>query len=116
MTTYRINDDAVSFTEDLIAKHRYVLSSEWNEAQPDTDAENEFIDKHGWERYASWHLGLVEGASDETKGRYGFVLGDFTRVHRSALIACVYRAAEWDHKEIELAAHDLLQKLDKARS
>ena len=28
------------------------------------------------------------------------------------LIACHYRAAEWRHKEIELAAHDLLQYLD----
>ena len=28
------------------------------------------------------------------------------------LIACQYRAAEWRHKEIELAAHELLQRLD----
>jgi hypothetical protein len=27
------------------------------------------------------------------------------------LIACHYRAAEWRHKEIELAAHELLQYL-----
>jgi hypothetical protein len=31
------------------------------------------------------------------------------------LIACHYRAAEWGHKEIELAAHDLLQYLDNSR-
>jgi hypothetical protein len=29
------------------------------------------------------------------------------------LIACLYRAAEWRHKRVELAAHDLLQYLDK---
>ena len=29
------------------------------------------------------------------------------------LIARLYRAAEWRHKEVELAAHDLLQYLDK---
>ena len=29
------------------------------------------------------------------------------------LIACQYRAAEWRHKDIELAAHDLLQLLDE---
>jgi hypothetical protein len=29
------------------------------------------------------------------------------------LIACHYRAAEWRHKEIELAAHELLQHLDR---
>jgi hypothetical protein len=28
------------------------------------------------------------------------------------VIACHYRAAEWRHKEIELAAHELLQLLD----
>jgi hypothetical protein len=33
-------------------------------------------------------------------------------VHRSALIACVCRAA-WRHKAVELAAHDLLQHLDR---
>ncbi len=34
-------------------------------------------------------------------------------VHRSALIACHFRAVEWRHKAIELAAHELLQVLDK---
>jgi len=41
------------------------------------------------------------------------VVGDFKRVHRSALIACVYRAAEWRHKSVEVAAHNLLQLLDE---
>jgi hypothetical protein len=58
-------------------------------------------------------LGLTEGATDETKGRYGFVYGDFRRVHRMGLIACQFRAAEWRHKAIELAAGDLLQRLDR---
>ena len=60
-----------------------------------------------------WHLGLTEGATDETKARYAFVYGDLRRVHRTGLIACVYRASEWRHKEVELAAHDLLQHLDR---
>jgi hypothetical protein len=47
------------------------------------------------------------------ESRYAFVYGDFRRIHRTGLIACHYRAAEWRHKEIELAAHDLLQLLDK---
>jgi len=32
------------------------------------------------------------------------------------LIACQFRAAEWRHKELELAAHDLLQRLDKTQA
>ena len=75
--------------------------------------ENTFLESHSWEEYAAWRLGLTEGANDETKARYGFGYGDFRRVHRTGLIACVYRAAEWRHKDVELAAHELLQHLDR---
>ena len=61
---------------------------------------------------AEWHLGLTDGATEATKARYAFVFGDFRRVHRTGLIACHYRAAEWHHKDVELAAHELLQLLD----
>ena len=64
----------------------------------------------------AWHLGLTDGATEHTKGRYAFVYGDFRRLHRMGLIACHYRAAEWGHKDIELAAHNLLQYLDGSRS
>jgi hypothetical protein len=90
-----------------------VLDSEWGEVQPNAAAQNAFLGSHSWEEYASWHLGLTKGATDETKARYAFVCGDFRRVHRSGLIACVYRAAEWRHKEVERAAYDLLQLLDE---
>ncbi len=40
--------------------------------------------------------------------------GDFRRIHRMGIIARHYRAAEGRHKEIELAAHELLQYLDAA--
>jgi hypothetical protein len=45
-----------------------------------------------------------------------FICGDFRRVHRMGLIACLYRAAEWRHKEIERAAYELLQHLDRTSS
>ena len=95
-----------------IDAHQYVLDSDWGEVQPRADDENAFLETHTWDEYAAWHLGLTEGANDETKARYAFVYGDLRRVHRTALIACVYRASEWRHKEVELAAHDLLQHLD----
>ena len=98
---------------ELIDARQYVLRSEWGNVQPSAAAENAFLESHTWEEYAAWHLGLTDGATDETKARYAFVYGDFRRVHRMGLIACLYRAAEWRHKEVELAAHDLLQHLDK---
>ena len=89
-----------------------MLDSDWGERQPGATEENAYLESHSWEEYAEWHLALTGGATDETKARYAFVYGDFRRVHRSGLIACVYRAAEWRHKQVELAAHDLLQLLD----
>jgi hypothetical protein len=113
MATYELNKAAVAQVRRLIDGRQYVLDSDWGEVQPGADDENAFLAKHSWDDYAAWHLGLTEGANDETKARYAFVVGDFKRVHRSALIACVFRAAEWRHKAVELAAHDLLQTLDK---
>jgi len=112
MATYTVNDRAVAHARKLIDARQYVLESDWGSSQPKADAENAFLGKHGWDDYAAWHLGLTEGANDGTKARYAFVYGDFRRIHRIGLIACVYRAAEWRHKAIELAAHDLLQHLD----
>ena len=113
MAPYTVNKAAVAFVRELIDKKRYVLDSDWGEVQPSADDQNAYLDKHSWDEYAAWHLGLTEGANDETKARYAFVVGDFSRVHRVGLIACVYRASEWRHKEVELAAHNLLQHLDK---
>ena len=112
MASYTVNEEAVARARELIEARQYVLRSEWGEVQPRAAQENEFLERHTWEEYAAWHLGLTDGAPDETQARYGFVYGDFRRVHRSGIIACHYRAAEWRHKEIELAAHDLLQLLD----
>ena len=82
-------------------------------ASREAEAENAYLESTRGTSTPSWHLGLTEGATDGTKARYAFVYGDFRRVHRSGLIACVYRAAEWRHKEVELAAHELLQHLDR---
>ncbi len=112
IASYTVNDAAVRHAQQLIDARQYVLDSDWGDAQPRAEQENTFLEQHSWEEYGAWHLGLTEGASDETKARYAFVYGDFRRVHRTGLIACVYRAAEWRHKEVELAAHELLQRLD----
>jgi hypothetical protein len=112
MASYDVNPEAVAHATRLIDARQYVLDSDWGDVQPDAEAQNDFLEKHSWVEYGAWHLGLTEGANDETKARHAFVVGDFRRIHRTALIACVYRASEWRHKQVELAAHDLLQHLD----
>ncbi len=113
MPRYTVNPEAVAHIEKLIAAHRYVLDSDWGDVQPDAAAQNAYLERHDWDDYARWHLGLTDGATDGTKARYAFGVGDFSRVHRSGLIACVYRAAEWRHKSVERAAYRLLTLLDE---
>ena len=115
MPKYEVNEDAVAHARKLIEARQYVVRSRWQDVQPGAKLQNDFLKTHSWTDYGSWHLGLKVGATEETKGRYTFVFGDLRRVHRSGLIACHFRAAEWDHKQIELAAHDLLQLLDEQR-
>jgi hypothetical protein len=113
MARYTVNERAVARARQLIDGRQYVVRSDWGNAQPRAADENAFLASHSWDEYAEWHLGLTEGAADDTKARYAFVYGDLRRVHRMGLISCHYRAAEWRHKEIELAAHELLQYLDE---
>jgi hypothetical protein len=94
MASYSVNPRAVARAEQLIDTRQYVLDSDWGDLQPGAEAQNAFLKSHSWDEYAAWHLGLTAGANDETKARYAFVYGDFRRLHRSALIACVYRASE----------------------
>lgn len=114
MARYELNDAAVARARQLIAGRQYVLDSDWGDVQPNAEAGNAYLERHSWDDYAAWHLGLTVGANDETKARYAFVYGDFRRIHRTGLIACLYRAAEWRHKQVERAAYDLLQELDRA--
>ena len=116
MAEYLVNEAGVARARELIDAHQYVLRSEWGRVQPSAEDENAYLTRHTWDEFSAWHLGLTEGANDGTKARYAFVYGDFRRVHRMGIIACHYRAAEWGHKEIELVAHDLLQRLDATRA
>lgn len=116
MASYTVNRRGVAQARRLIEAKRVTLNSNWGDVQPKAAIQNAFLKEHAWEDYASWFLGLTDGAPDETKARYAFVYGDFRRLHRSGLIACLYRAAEWRHSEVMRAAYRLLEELDAATS
>ena len=115
MASYIVNKRGVAKARQLIDAHQYRVRSRWTDVQPAAAEQNAFIKSHGWAEYASWHLALTDGAADETKARYAFVFGDFRRLHRMGLIACYYRAAEWEHTEVMVAAHKVLLYLDKSK-
>ena len=91
MPSYSLNDRAVSAARRLIEARQYVLDSDWGEVQPSAEDENHFLESHSWDEYGDWHLGLTEGATEQTKAKHGFVYGDFRRVHRLELQQLVDR-------------------------
>ena len=97
----------------LIEGRQYVLDSDWGDVQPDAEAQNALPRDALLGR-----LRRLAPRADRGRGRRDEGAVRLRRTATSAactaaaLIACVYRASEWRHKEVELAAHDLLQLLD----
>lgn len=116
MTKYRVNKAGVDRARTLIGKGAYDDTTEWSAAAPSAADENREIEKHGYDGYGEWHLAVDTEASEETKDRYGFPFGDFSKVNRAALIHAKQRATQNDHDEVAAAADRLLQQLDEKRS
>jgi len=112
--TITLNTTAVGHARTLIEAGNVVRDErdDWSEAAPSADEENRFIEKHGWGEYAKWHLGVDSDESEETKGRYSFPFGDFTKVRRGGVISLESRAAQFDHDDIAKAAKKLLDLID----
>jgi hypothetical protein len=113
--SYRVNKDAVQQARKLIDDGKVDVDTEWSDAAPSADDGNAEIERHGYEGYGAWHLAIDPDANEETKGRYKFPYGDFTKVNRAALIHGKQRAAQNDHGAIEKAFDDLLRHLDAKR-
>jgi hypothetical protein len=115
MPNYRVNKDGVAKARELIEAGKYDDSTEWSDAAPSADDENAEVEQHGYEAFGAWHLAIDPDASEETKGRYAFPYGDFSKLNRAGLIAAKQRASQNDHHEIEKAADRLLEQLDEKR-
>ena len=113
----KLNERAYEYAKNLIADGKFVLDDrdDWSEHQPSTRDENRFIEEHGMDEYARWHLGINEDQPAENKGRYRFPYGDFEAVHRCAVLSAESRAGQYKHFDIERAAAHLHGMLDALR-
>jgi hypothetical protein len=104
----------------VIAAGRVVLDDRdaWSEHQPTAAQENAYLEEHGFAAYGRWHLGVDDGAAEDTKARYRFPYGDFEAVHRCGVLAAEVRAGQYKHADIQVAAahlHGMLDELMAAR-
>jgi hypothetical protein len=111
----KLNPKAYEHAKRLIGDGKVVRDGrdDWSEAAPSTEEENAFLEKHGWDEYALWHLGVDEAKSEETKGRFSFPYGDFEKVRRGGVISAEGRASQNDHDDITDATKDLLRRIDE---
>lgn len=113
--TVELNQAALEHARGLVERGDVVRDSRdaWSEDAPSTEEQNAYIDKHGYDGYGEWFLGVDEEKSEETKGRYSFPFGDFRKVHRCAVISLESRASQNDHDDIARATKNLLELIDK---
>ena len=117
----KLNERAYEYAQQLIADRKVVLDTrdDWSEHQPSTREENQFIEEHGIDEYARWFLGINEDQPTDNKGRYRFPYGDFSKVHRCAVLSAESRAGQYNHFDIEHAVshlHGMLEGLMKTAS
>lgn len=109
----KLNKEALKHAKNLIKDGNYVTDTDWSEAQPSPKEESDYLNSTDWDAYSQWFLGLDTEESKDEKGHYAFPYGDFEKVHRSGVIAAKQRAAQYDHTEIQKAADELLEMIDK---
>jgi hypothetical protein len=114
--TIRLHQPGYDHAKKLVGDGKVTLDDRdgWSEHQPSAAEENAFIDAHGYAEYGRWHLGIDDERKADTKGRYKFPYGDFTDIHRCAVLAAESRAAQRKYDDIETAAahlHGMLEAL-----
>jgi hypothetical protein len=110
----KLNERAFEYARSLITDGRFVYDERdaWSEHQPSAADENRFIDEHGYDEYARWHLGVDDEENEGTKAHYKFPYGDFKKVHRCGLLAAESRAGQRKYNDIELAVAHLHGMVD----
>lgn len=113
----KLNRTAFDYAKEPIDEGKFVFDERdaWSEHQPSTEEENAFIQGHGFEEYARWHLGFDDEKKVNTKKRYRFPFGDLKTVHRCGLLSAESRAGQYKHFDIENAAAHLHGMIDAAR-
>lgn len=116
----KLNRSAFAYAKELINEGRFVFDERdaWSEHQPSSEDENEFIQAHGFNEYARWHLGIDDAEDEQTKKRYKFPFGDFKKVHRCGLLTAESRAGQYKHFDIENAAahlHGMIEASGKVK-
>ena len=85
----------------------------WTVEQPTPTDEDAYLEDHNFTDYGKWFLATHKETGTDTKEHYEFPLGNFKEIYRAGVIAAKARAGEFKHYEVEKAASELLDMIDK---
>jgi hypothetical protein len=109
----KVNGAAMSNAKKLIEEGKISTESNWPKAQPTAEEGNKLIKEQGWNEYGKWFLAIETDKKEDEKQHYEFPYGDFKKIHREGILAAKRRAAQYKHFDIEKAADQLLQLIEK---
>jgi hypothetical protein len=107
---YTLNRMSFEFAQKLIKRRLLVIDHDhdWVDHKPSHTRREAFFKTYGPVEFGKWHLAEDEHAAEHR--RFAFLIGDFTRMHRCALIATQAETAKLHH--IRDAVAQLLAQID----
>jgi hypothetical protein len=108
----KLNYRARTHAEKLIEAGECEHHSNWNEVKPTQNDTVRFLNTHTLEEYGEWFLAINTNADKESKEYYTMPLGDFSEVHKSALLEAHKIAREEKAQDIEEVIKKLIEMID----
>lgn len=107
----KLNKAAYDLAKQMI-EHGFELEHDennWAEVKPTPEEVTRYLEAHDIEEYGAWFLGVDPQADSESTAKYAYPFGDFSVVHKSALLEAEKKATMNKDLEIAQAAKRLLQ-------
>jgi len=109
----QLNEKAVSAARQRIHQGQYadIRSTRIRPLEPADIAD--YIDRYGWEAYASWFIAVDTNEDEYSAFRYKFMYGDLKEVSKIHLERSLREVDRYGDYRIESAISDLLKVLDE---
>lgn len=109
----KLNYEAFKQAEEIILHGEVDMRSTWAKIMPQEDVKNAYLSKNGLEAYGKWFLAYELDEPEDSPNRFQHLMGDFSKIHRSALLAIQAVAEKEQDNNILIAVKELMRQIDK---
>jgi hypothetical protein len=109
----KVNETGLAQALTLMKQAQFRLNTIWDANRPSPEVEDNYINQHGMDAYAAWHLAIDTAAPDGSKARYQLPYGDFKSVHHTGVRRISQHAQRDGQTELVDAAEEILDLFDR---